>query len=120
MFPGGVTVERSNSAFKEMYENGELIALPESYFRKIEKLIGKQQLKDDENVAIAIWKDDMPVQIITVIDGKLVDVDGLEKYPNYNSLQLMSLIEDELKNETTHGKIYDVVVEGEGFKLYEE
>lgn len=119
MLPGGINAENSNSVFGKMIEDGEMISLPSAYFRKIEKLIGKDQLKEDENVVIAIWKDDMPVKILTVIDGELVDTDGAKKYPNKNQFQTLNLIEDEFKNTPINGEIYDVAVYEDDFIFYE-
>ena len=117
MLTDGISVKRSNSAFGEMLREGTYIKLPSAYFRKIEKLIGKEQLKENENIAICIWKNDMPVKILILEDGELIENDVNERYPSFTSFQILNFIELEIKKDG--GKIYDVVVYEDNFVFYE-
>ncbi|WP_273123921.1 hypothetical protein [Bacillus weihaiensis] len=106
------------NAFREVSRVGEYTYLPSAYFRKLEKLIGDEELKQNENVVIVIWAEDIPVKILVVINGELVETDASKKFPSLNIFQLLDLIENGINNNG--GKIYDVLVKGKEFIFYDE
>ena len=102
--------------FETVLENGNYIKLPSAYFRKIEKLIGSDKLQG--NVAIVIWKEEVPVRILVALDGELVETDAGKRYSLLSPFQVMELIEKEI--ETASGNLFDVEVQGEDISFYDE
>lgn len=103
----GITAEKTNTAFGTRIREGNYQKLPPAYFKKIENLIGKENLQEGYT-AITIWLDDMPGRILVVIDGELVETDAGCKFPNTNPFEILDIIEKEV--EQGLGKIFDVTI----------
>lgn len=102
--------------FETMLENGDSIKLPSAYFRKIEKLMGSDKLQG--NVAIVIWKEEVPVRILVVLDGELVEIDAGKRYSSLSPFQLIEQIEKLIGIDD--GNLFDVEVQGETVSFYDE
>ncbi|MBT2667311.1 hypothetical protein J7J00_17670 [Bacillus sp. ISL-4] len=92
---GGVHPLHTNSAWKEMYLRGEIGILPPAYFRKVQSIIGKDILDVEERSIVVIWIDDLPVKIIYLEYGEVIETEVIKKIKLKNPWQIIDQAEIE-------------------------
>ncbi|WDM33693.1 hypothetical protein J8N01_25995 [Priestia megaterium] len=102
MLPGGIPAIRSNSAFGEMLRNGDMVRLPFRSFKEVESRIGKEVLKAEEESIVVIWVDELPIKIIYLNYGEIIETEVIKKGWNLNPWQLIE------KAEEQDIKVFDV------------
>lgn len=117
---GHLVLKIGDPDYDQKFDDNFGVELPSAYFRKIEKLIGKKQLAEEKYVAIVIWKYDIPIKILAVQSGELVNTDVYKWYPEYDPFQIISAIESEIKSNPLEAKMYDIVLCGDDFKFYDD
>lgn len=69
--------------------------LPSGYFRRVEKDIGKDVLAAEEHVLVVIWLDDLPVHMVYLRHGEILEHDVIKSFRELDPWGIMQLAESE-------------------------
>ncbi|MBY0062593.1 hypothetical protein [Priestia aryabhattai] len=67
--------------------------LPSGYFRKVEVVIGKERLKKEEDSIVVLWFENLPIKILYLNYGDIVETEVIEKTINKDPWEIMDLAE---------------------------
>ncbi|MFS2171415.1 hypothetical protein [Priestia megaterium] len=69
--------------------------LPSGYFRKVESVIGKEILKIEEDSIVVLWIDDLPIKILCLNYGDIVETQVIERSRNKDPWEIMNWAEQD-------------------------